>query len=184
MGDPTDSIRAVAVTRLFLIALLIVTVSAGSAAASAMPPGARSRVVGAAARVDTGWDALDRAIAQIPSYDPNVAHWHVQDRGYWGATNLDTGDIYIAPRAPLDKLVSIVLHEYGHALAGYLYGGRLPAQIAADRYFHQFGERGLEIEADCMARVQGATWTWYTPCTNSFWRAGARRLLAHNLLPL
>lgn len=168
--------------RVKLIVIAAVLLAAAPAMASAAVPPAAPLSATAKVAVHTGWAALDRAIAQIPSYDPNVARWHVQDRGYWGAANLDTGDIYIAPRAPVDKLVSIVLHEYGHALAGYLYGGKLRAQTAADQYFGQIGERGLEIEADCMARVEGATWTWYTPCADSHWRDGARRLLAHHLL--
>lgn len=166
-----------------LIAMIVAATPAASAAASPASPARAGAYLFSPAAVHTGWDALDRAIAAIPSYDSRVAHWHVRDLGSWGAADLDTGDIYIARRAPVDKLLSIVLHEYGHALAGYLYGGRARAQAAADRYFGQSGEYGLEVEADCMARVQGATWTWYTPCANSHWRDGARRLLAHNLLP-
>ena len=165
-----------------VVAALVVATSLTSPAGHAVgvqAPGLAAQTLG----VRTGWLPLDRAIARIPSYDPAVARWHVEDMGSWGAADLDTGDIYIAPRAPLDKLVSIVLHEYAHALTGYLYGGRWPAQAAADRYFGQRGEYGLEVEADCMARVQGATWTWYTPCWNSRWRDGARLLLSHRLLP-
>lgn len=130
-----------------------------------------------AAREHTGWAALDAAIARIPHYYPGIAHWHVADKGAWGATMLDTGDIYIAPRTPLADLYSVAVHEYGHAITGHLYGGFYPAQNVADRLFGQQGEYGLEIEADCMARVEGATWTNYTPCANSTWRAYARTLV-------
>ena len=135
-----------------------------------------------APRAHTGWAALDAAIAAIPVYYPGVAHWHVGDKGGWGATNLNTGDIWIAPRAPLDKLRSIVVHEYAHAITGKLYGGFYPAEDAADRLFGISGELGLEYEADCMARVEGATWTWYTACQNTQWRAIARRLEARQRL--
>lgn len=129
------------------------------------------------ARVHTGWAALDAAIARIPHYYPGIAQWHVGDRGAWGATQLDTGDIWIAPRTPLADLYSVVVHEYGHAISGHLYGGFYPAQDAADRLFGQQGEYGLEVEADCMARVEGATFTNYTPCANNTWRAYARVLV-------
>lgn len=129
------------------------------------------------ARVHTGWAALDAAIARIPHYYPGIAHWHVADRGAWGATQLDTGDIWIAPRTPLADLYSVAVHEYGHAITGHLYGGFYPAQNAADRLFGQQGEYGLEVEADCMARVEGATFTNYTPCANNTWRAYARVLV-------
>jgi hypothetical protein len=128
-------------------------------------------------RAHTGWAALDDAINHIRTYYPGIATWHVVDKGAWGATDLGTGDIYIAPRTPVDKLLSVVEHEYMHALTGHMYGGYYSAQAVADRLFGQSGEMGLEIEADCMARVDGATWTWYTACTNPAWRATAAALL-------
>jgi hypothetical protein len=128
-------------------------------------------------RAATGWPALDAAIDEIPVYYPGIAHWHAEDKGAWGATDLDTGDIYISPKAPVNDLLSIVEHEYGHALTGAMYGGFYPAEAVADRLFGQHGEYGLEIEADCMARVQGATWTNYTACTNPTWRGYASKLV-------
>lgn len=135
------------------------------------------RPVAPVTREHTGWPALDAAIQRIPHYYPGIAHWHVADRGAWGATQLDTGDIWIAPRTPLEDLYSVAVHEYGHAITGHLYGGFYPAQNAADALFGQQGEYGLEVEADCMARVEGATFTNYTPCANNTWRAYARVLV-------
>ena len=149
----------------------------GSVAVQAVPV-----VVNTASRAHTGWAALDNAIDNIRTYYPGIAHWHAQDLGAWGETNMYTGDIYIAPRTPLADLLSVVEHEFMHALTGYMYGGMANAQVAADRLFSQSGEMGLEIEADCMARVDGATWTWYTPCTNQSWRATAAILLTEHKL--
>ena len=33
-----------------------------------------------------------------------------------------------------------------------------------------------------MARILGATWTHYTPCSDAHWRAGARTLLSRHRL--
>jgi hypothetical protein len=129
----------------------------------------------------TSWPALNAAIAQIPNYQPDTARWIVQDKGAWGATDLDHGIIYIAPRAPLSKLFSIVVHEYSHALVGRIYGGMAAAQTAADFSFGQQGEYGLEIEADCMAIQQGATWTDYTSCADRRWQTIAAGILRGQL---
>ena len=50
-------------------------------------------------------------------------------------------------------------------------------RVIPARLFGQSGEYGLEIEADCMARVQGATWTNYTSCSNAAWRSYATKLV-------
>jgi hypothetical protein len=128
-------------------------------------------------RQHTGWQALDDAIDQLPYWYPGVATFRVGDKGAWGATDLDNGIIWIAPRTPSYDLLSVVMHEYGHAITGRLYGGFQGAEAAADHFFGQSGEYGLEVEADCMARVEGAAWTNYTPCQNATWRAYAASLL-------
>lgn len=131
----------------------------------------------AAGSSSTGWAALDAAISRIPYYVAGVARWHVADKGAWGMTVFATGDIYIAPRTPADKLVSVVKHEWAHALTSRIYGGFVGATAAADRHFAQSGVPAFEVEADCMALVEGATWTWYSSCGNAHWRADALALL-------
>lgn len=131
----------------------------------------------------TSWPALNEAIARIPNYRPGVTQWVVENKGGWGATDLSTRVVYISPSAPVDKLFSIVTHEWGHALSLYIYGGSAAAEQAADAFFGGSGEYGLELEADCMAIEQGATWTNYTSCPHDTWRAGARALLAGHRLP-
>jgi hypothetical protein len=158
----------------------VIEVGAVAVADTVRPTVQRPAVI--APRAHTGWPALDQAIEKIPHYYEGVATWHVGDRGGWGLTYLNTGDIYIAPRTPADRLVDVVLHEYAHALTVRLYGGANGLIAAADRHFQQPGVPSYEIEADCMALVEGATWTWYTSCQNSHWRADAQRLLRYHKL--
>jgi len=81
--------------------------------------------------------------------------WIVQDRGAWGATDLNTGTVYIAPRTPLSKLSSVMYHESVHVLQGRVFGGRSGADAGLATY------GGIEAVADCGARMLGATWTNY-----------------------
>jgi hypothetical protein len=129
--------------------------------------------------------ALNQAIGRIPNYRPGVATWTVTARfGHWGTTSLGTGRVYISPTVPASKLYSVVAHEYGHALSSNNWGRNWPAAAAAmNRWFGGGTDLALERAADCMAIVQGATWTNYTACTSTRWRQGARTLLAGGRLP-
>jgi hypothetical protein len=49
-------------------------------------------------------------------------------------------------------------------------------------WFGGSGLTGPERAADCMAILQGATWTHYTTCTNTHWQAGARLLVSGHRL--
>jgi hypothetical protein len=133
----------------------------------------------------TSWAALNRAIGRIPSYRPGVATWTVTARfGHWGTTDLGNGRVYISPTVPASRLYSVVAHEYGHALASKNWGWNWRAADAAmNRWFGGGTPTGRERAADCMALVQGATWTNYTACTSTRWRQGARTLLAGKRLP-
>ena len=128
----------------------------------------------------TSWPALNRAIASIPVFSSGVATWVVTARyGHWGATDLGTGRIYISPRVPASKLYAVAVHEYAHALASHTYRRDWRAMGAAmDRWYGGGPVTGRERAADCMAKIDGATWTHYTSCRNAHWRAGARLLLA------
>ena len=134
----------------------------------------------------TSWAALNRSIGRIPNYRPGVATaWIVTARfGHWGTTDLGNGRVYISPTVPASKLYSVVAHEYGHALMSKNWGRNWRAADAAmNRWFGGGTPLARERAADCMARVQGATWTNYTPCTSTRWRQGARTLLAGKRLP-
>jgi len=133
----------------------------------------------------TSWPALNRAISRIPNYRLGVATWTVTARfGHWGTTDLGSGRVYISPRVPASKLYSVVAHEYGHALSSKNWGRNWPAAAAAmNRWFGGGTDTALERAADCMAIVQGATWTHYTTCASTRWRQGARTLLAGKRLP-
>jgi hypothetical protein len=73
----------------------------------------------------------------------------------------------------------VVRHEWSHILSVRAYGGSYTAMMAAtDRVFGGSGMAGAERAADCMAIQLGATWTNYTSCSNSAWRAGASTLLS------
>ncbi|SDI76910.1 hypothetical protein SAMN05444157_0070 [Frankineae bacterium MT45] len=125
----------------------------------------------------TSWPALNAAIARIPNLHPQWVHFIVADKGAWGATNLSTGTVYIAPRAPVADLYSIVVHEYAHVIQGRLYGNMAGAIAGLRPQFGNAGERTIEYAADCVARLEGATWTDYTSCTNPAWRRAAQALL-------
>jgi hypothetical protein len=139
----------------------------------------------AAAQGPTSWAALNRAIGRIPNYRPGVATWTVTARfGHWGTTDLSNGRVYISPSVPASRLYSVVAHEYGHALASKNWGRNWrAADVAMNRWFGASTPTGRERAADCMALVQGATWTNYTSCTSTRWRQGARILLAGRRLP-
>jgi hypothetical protein len=51
------------------------------------------------------------------------------------------------------------------------------ATASMNTYFGGSGLVGAERAADCMALLLGVTWTHYTTCSSSVWRAGAARLL-------
>jgi predicted component of type VI protein secretion system len=133
----------------------------------------------------TSWAALNRAIARIPTYRPGVAHWIIQDTGWWATTDWYTYKIYISPQTPTSKLYDVVVHEWSHVLQVVDYGGNVDAAVAAlDVGFGASGLNGAERAADCMAKLQGAVYLHYTQCTNSAWQAKARILLAGHRLPV
>jgi hypothetical protein len=134
----------------------------------------------------TGWRSLNDAIYRIPHYRSGVvASWTVTARyGHWGMEFPDSGRIYISPKVPHDKLYYVVAHEYAHARAYYNWGRDYRAADAAmNRWFGGGIYRAREVAADCMAIVQGATWTGYSQCKSARWRAGAKTLLAGRRLP-
>jgi len=130
----------------------------------------------------TDWLALNAAIARIPTYVPGRSIWLVSDRyGHWGTADWYHDMLYISPRVPADRLYDVAAHEWSHELSVLDYAGDVDAAVAAmNRAFGASGSTGLvgaERAADCMAILQGATWTHYTPCTSSSWRRLAARLL-------
>jgi hypothetical protein len=133
----------------------------------------------------TSWAALNQAIARIPGYGPGIATWAVTSRyGHWGTTDLANGHIYISPNVPANKLYSVAAHEYAHALASANYGRNWRAMDAGiNRWFGGGGLAARERATDCMAIVQGASWTHYSSCRNAQWLAGARTLLSGKRLP-
>ncbi len=133
----------------------------------------------------TSWGALNAAIARIPSYRPGIATWKVYNTGWWGTSDWYAGIIYISPSTPESKLYDVAVHEWSHILSVHTYGGNVSAAVnAMNAYFGGGKTMAPEYAADCMARLQGATWTHYTSCSNSAWRTGARLLLDGQHLPL
>jgi hypothetical protein len=127
----------------------------------------------------TSWAALNRAIARIPTYHGTGARWVVySDDGYWGTADWQRRAIYIGPQVPEKRLYDVAVHEWSHLLSAAAYGGDTNALVAATaKWFGGSGLTGAERAADCMALLQGATWTHYTRCADARWRAGADRLL-------
>lgn len=132
----------------------------------------------------TGWAALDAAIGRIPTYRPAGAIWLVSNRyGYWGTADWYHDTIYIAPGVPTNRVYDVAVHEWSHELSVLDYDGDVEAAVAAmNSAFGGTGLVGAERAADCMARLQGAQWTHYTPCLDGSWRAAAARLVAGHRL--
>lgn len=124
--------------------------------------------------------ALDAAIARIPTYRPGAARW-VVSRAYdfWGTADWYHDVLYVSPDVPMSKLYDVAVHEWSHELSVLDYGGDVAAATAAmNGWFGGSDLTGPERAADCMAILQGARWTHYTTCTNAQWRVGAARLIA------
>lgn len=126
----------------------------------------------------TGWAALDNVIARLPAPFPPIT-WRIQDLGgHWGTTQFEAREIDIAPTVPADKIYDVAVHEWSHIRSTDTYGGNVDTAFAAMRAtFTGSSIDGIELAADCMAVLQGAKWTFYTPCTNPSWRAAAQKLL-------
>jgi hypothetical protein len=127
----------------------------------------------------TGWAALDSAIHRIPTYREGAVEWKVSRKySEWGTADWYAGVIYINPSVPESYLYDVALHEWSHELSVLDYGGDVSAATKAmNKAFGGSGLVGPERAADCMALVQGASWTHYTSCDDSDWRAAARRLV-------
>jgi len=131
----------------------------------------------------TRWPLLNAAIARIPSYPPGRSIWLVSTRfPQWGTADWYHDTLYISPRVPPAYLYDVAVHEWSHELSVLDYSGDVNTAVAAmNDAFGAVGQDGLvgaERAADCMAILQGATWTHYTTCDNSQWRHLAARLLA------
>jgi len=127
----------------------------------------------------TGWHVLDRAVARIPNYRPGIVRWVISSRfGHWGTTDWYHATLYISPTVPRSYVYDVAVHEWSHELTVLDYDGDVAAATAAtNRSFGGAGLVGEERAADCMAVLQGASWTHYTSCASAQWRESARRLL-------
>jgi hypothetical protein len=107
------------------------------------------------------WQAVfDRTAAEL------AGTFYAEDKGAWGATQLDTGEVWIAPRTPLSVLRSVMIHESAHVVQGRTFGGYFRAIETMAPY------GGIEVTADCWALAHGATWTNYG-CTSAGRRGAA-----------
>lgn len=128
----------------------------------------------------TSWSALNAAIARIPTYHAGGARWVISTKyGHWGTADWYHDTLYISPNVPDSYLYDVAVHEWSHELSVLDYAGDVEAATTAmNAWFGGSDLVGAERAADCMAILQGADWTHYTPCTDSHWRAGAARLVA------
>jgi hypothetical protein len=124
--------------------------------------------------------ALAAAVARIPTYRAGAARWVVSSAyDFWGTADWYDDVLYVNPDVPADKLYDVAVHEWSHELSVLDYNGDVNAAMAAmNAWFGGTSLTGAERAADCMAILQGATWTHYTTCTDATWRAGAAKLLA------
>lgn len=123
---------------------------------------------------------LDQAVARIPGDGAKDATWLLQAKdGFWGTADWYHNVVWVSPRVPANRVYDVAVHEWSHLKSVKAYGGNVDAAVnAMNTYFGGSGLDGAERAADCMARLDGATWTHYTSCQNGRWRAGAARLLA------
>ncbi|HET9140449.1 hypothetical protein [Actinophytocola sp.] len=115
-------------------------------------------------------ERLNAAVAAVPG--AGSATWVVADKGSWGATDLSRGVVYIAPRTPANRLLDVVRHEWVHVAQGRIYGGIGAAKTALAHV------GGIEVVADCGAKLQGARWTHYTKTCTPAQTAAARQILS------
>jgi hypothetical protein len=143
-------------------------------------PTRRPVVARALPRATTPQDRLDDAMSRIKGLKTFHVTWRLQSNdGHWGTADWYTDTIWISPRVPANRFFDVAVHEWSHLKSVHDYGGDVNAAVAAmNRYFGGSGLVGAERAADCMARLQGATWTHYTSCGQAYWRHGAARLLA------
>jgi hypothetical protein len=123
--------------------------------------------------------ALAAAVAKIPTYRAGAARW-VVSRAYdfWGTADWYHDVLYVSPDVPLHYLYDVAVHEWSHELSVLDYNGDVAtATKAMNAWFGGSGLTGAERAADCMAILQGATWTHYTTCQNAQWKLGAKRLV-------
>jgi hypothetical protein len=149
-------------------------------ARAAKPAAAIRRTTTVRSAAPTFQQALDAAVARIPTYRPGTARW-VVSRAYafWGTADWYHDVLYVSPDVPTSKLYDVAVHEWSHELSVLDYGGDVTAATAAmNAWFGGSELTGPERAADCMSLLQGAHWTHYTTCTNAVWRAGAARLIA------
>ena len=149
--------------------------AAPSAAGRAPSPAASAARTGTRQQPHT----LAAAVARIPGNQAEGARWVARAyRGHWGATDWYRNTIYISPRTPPSRLYSVVAHEWSHLVQVRAYGGNVAAAVRAmTERFGGTGLTGAERAADCMALLQGATWTKYTACADPDWRRSAAVLL-------
>lgn len=126
--------------------------------------------------------SLDSTLQRLPDYFPGVVHWELSTSlAHYGTTDWDHNTIKLSIFTPLNLLYSVVAHEWSHEIQAYDYHRDFNRIVTSmNRHFGgpgPTGQRGVEYSADCMAILQGATWTHYTSCDNKKWRHEARRLL-------
>jgi hypothetical protein len=131
---------------------------------------------------------LVQAIDGLPDYYPGFVHWRLTTGRHYGTTDWQTNTITISVFTPLSLLYSVVAHEWSHEVQLFDYR---PDQVELVQQLNRHfggagpsGSRGVEFSADCMAILQGATWTHYTKCHNQTWRHDARILLDGKKLPV
>jgi hypothetical protein len=171
--SPRHAGGSVLIRAVLAASLLAGVVGTANVAAASSAEQSRSRV---------GHGLLHHIVGELPSYQPGQVHWRLSLKlGHWGQTDWETHTITISVLVPLGDLYSVVAHEWSHELQAIAYDQQYwPMIRALNRHFGGGGKSGMhgtEIAADCMAILQGATWTSYTKCHKAAWRHDARRLV-------
>lgn len=120
-------------------------------------PGPRSTDGPAAAAPVGNW--MTDLVGQV---DPHgYATWVFSRNNAWGASDGHT--IWIDPSVPTSKRYSVMVHEYSHVLEVRVYGSLRVSVAALSAVVGGSANDNTANEsvADCMALMQGATWTNY-----------------------
>ena len=96
------------------------------------------------------------AVSMASEYGCSPSSVILEDKGHWGAADLDAGVMYIRPSLTGWQLRYTVAHECAHIKQGQIYGGHYAAEAGLA------SAGGIEINADCVTVLLGLGGQYYT----------------------
>jgi len=138
------------------------------------PPGPPAAPAGGSG--PTGFAAeVANAVRQLPGGGNGAVFHPYELAGHhsWGATNLNSCEVWVSPSTPANLILDVVRHEYMHVLQCRIYGGDINAMEK-----DAGGWNELDRIADAGALQLGAGWVNYTYNPTAHERQEAANLLA------